>query len=103
LTLDTPLGYNSCIQENNDLTFLFFRRDDEKVLLRNLASVHDYKKTDFDSRNCKLSCYVLKRHRPFLLFYNRPVLGGFFMRPKSIKHLTRPGWQIKLMKNKYPI
>jgi len=61
------------------LTILFSLRGDEKVLLRNLASVYSYKKADSNSGNCKLYCLLLGAVW-LLSFCDRSPSGGFFMR-----------------------
>jgi len=70
LLFNTPFGYNNCIVKTLCLllagvTILAPGKDDEEVLLQNLASVHRYEKADSLSGYCKLYGTVLRARLTF--------------------------------------
>jgi hypothetical protein len=79
--------YNKAIGTKEDLAFAAEELGDAKVLLRNLASLHDEQEEDPVFGDSLLPRSVLRRHRYFA-FSDRPPLSRFFTRFPLAKHLT---------------
>ena len=78
------------------------RGNNEKILLRNLASIYIQQKANFVSCYCKLYRLVLSRSGLFHSF-GRSFLNGLLYINRKLKYLTKSAHQIKLIKANPPI
>jgi hypothetical protein len=91
----SPFGYNRAVGTKEDVAFAAEELGDAKVLLRNLATLHDEQEEDTVFDDNHLHRLVLKSRRHFA-FSDRSPPSGFFMHGHLIQLLTHSRQQTNL-------